>query len=510
MAFYTTLLLGIYICFLIGLVIYGKIKKTNSINYLFMGGKVGFFLSFMGLMASFFSVFTLKGMPEFINKHGVGGWLVISLPVTLQVSLMLPFGLWIRKKVQTIAKANKTEIYNIEHLLHTLNLPKVVQIFFLVFVSLFILPYITIQIKGVATLMNAILPFDPFYLLGISRGDFWGGFLFWSFLISIAIFFYSFTGGIKSIYITDALQGFILFVTVWLMAILAIKNSGGIAPLFQEISTKNPEFLNLPGANHFLTLSFIFSYLISLLVAQISQPHLFMRILIIKDQRTFIKTFMSLAIISPLIFLPNIIVGLYGRTFYTGNFWVDLLQTTIPPLLGAIYLIGLLAASMSTVDSQIFAIGTEWAGLFKKKLAGQKQIFFTKFFSFLLIATALVIAQFPLQSLVVFAAKSFMGTGLLSPILLGALLFYDQRKIILRITTIVASFSFYFLLSILKIVPEEIANIHCTLYFHAVYILLFSFLLWGKKIVTKFKYHNIVDSLFFLSFFGSVKLYLLY
>ena len=440
-----------------------------------MGGNVGFFFGFMGLMASFFSVFTLKGMPEFINAHGLSGWLVISLPITLQVSLMLPFGLWIRKRVKKIATENKTEIYNLEHLLHTLKLPKLVQVFFLIFVSLFILPYITIQIKGVASLISIILPFDN--LLGVPINSF----LFWSLLMSMAIFLYSLTGGIKSIYITDTVQGIILFIAVWVMAIIAIKNMGGIGNLFQIASDKSNTYINLPGAKSFLTLSFIFSYLISLLVAQISQPHLFVRLLIIKDQKTFVKTFVSLAIIAPIIFLPNIAVGLYGISFNSDNFLVTMLQTTMPPLLASVYIIGLLSASMSTVDSQIFAVGTEWAGLFKKKVAGDKQIFFTKLFALLMIGTACLIAQFSFKSLIVFAAKSFMGTGLLSPILLSALVFYKHKKIILIITSVVMVFSFYFLLALLKIVPEEIMNIHCSLYFHSVYALIFLFFVYFYK-----------------------------
>lgn len=460
---YVTILLVFYFIFLASLAIGNKFKKIDSSHYLFMKGNVGFFLGSMGLMASFFSAFSLKGMPEFFYHHGLGTWLVLCMPVIIQVSLILPLGLWIRKRVKTIGQKNKTQIYNARHLFETLNLPQVIQIFFLIFISLFLLPYITIQIKGVSSVLSTVFSID---LFGFSNS-----FLFWSISMGAAIFLYSSTGGIKSIYITDSVQGIISLIAIWGMAGVALKESGGLEHLF-AVNASNEKLFSLPGPKNLLTIQFILSYVISLSLMQVSQPHLFIRLLINKNQKTFVKICLTLAIVSPLVFLPSVIIGFYGISLDKSDFLVDMLINTVPPLIAAIYVLGLLSASMSTADSQIFAIGTEWSDFFKKKYPRQ-QVVLTKAFAFLMTASACFIAQYPLTSLVVFARNSFTGTALISPIILASLLFYQNKKAIFYTSGMVLFFASYFLLSLFKIVPTHWGGIDSTLIFYSCYVVFF-------------------------------------
>lgn len=470
MQFYTSILLVVYLLFLIGLIFYGKIQKKTDKDYLFLSGKVGFFFGSMGLMASLFSTFSLKGMPEFFHGHGVSGWLFLCLPITLQFSFILPVGLWFRNQVKKIETENGVSIFNMEQLFRAINLPKFLQFFFLIFVSLFLLPYITIQIKGAALLLDKVFPFEN----SSNR------FLLWSVLISGLIILYSISGGLKSIYISDSVQGIILFVSIWSIAIIAIYKIGGIENLFQNI--EDQKMLSLPGAKGIVTFQFLMVYVISILVAQIAQPQLFLRVLISKDKRTFVNISIAMLIIAPLVFIPAMIIGFYGLSVSSDtNFLFNLLQNNVPALLAGVYIVGLLAASMSTADSQIFAVGTEWAGIFKEKFKGKGQIILAKVFALVMISIACYLAQLGFKSIVLFAKNTFIGTGILSPIIFACLFFYKDKKKIYFITGLVAFFSIYFLLSIFKFAPSNFFGINSILWFYGVYVLTFIFLIFGKK-----------------------------
>ncbi len=102
--------------FLLGLSVYNNLSKSNESSYLFMGGNVGFVFGLVGLVASFFSAATLKGIPEAFAGHGIAVWLTICMPVILQASLLLPFGLWIRRRVSEIKDHSGGLIFNVQQL----------------------------------------------------------------------------------------------------------------------------------------------------------------------------------------------------------------------------------------------------------------------------------------------------------------------------------------------------------------------------------------------------------
>lgn len=90
------LVLTIYLLFLAGVAWITAKKSSNNREYLF-GTGFGSVLSLFGISASLFSSFTLQGMPEFFKNHGIGAWVFLGITDVCLATLLLYFGLKMRK-----------------------------------------------------------------------------------------------------------------------------------------------------------------------------------------------------------------------------------------------------------------------------------------------------------------------------------------------------------------------------------------------------------------------------
>ena len=83
----------------------------------------------------------------------------------------------------------------------------------------------------------------------------------------------------------------------------------------------------------------------------ISQPQLFARFTVMRDERSMIEMLLGMSVFVFLIITPTIAIGMYGAINYpdlsAGEFWVNTLVNDQPEIIGALAVVGLLAAAMS-------------------------------------------------------------------------------------------------------------------------------------------------------------------
>ncbi len=237
-----------------------------------------------------------------------------------------------------------------------------------------------------------------FFLFYTSSGLVAGGKLFesvfgidyhWALVIgALSVISYTLFGGFLAVCWTDLAQGLLMSAALLIVPVMALQVSGGIGVVFHKISEINPELLNIFTTADGQALSII--TLLSLLgwgLGYFGQPHIMARFKAVQsiDQLPFARriavTWTGVGIFGALL------VGLSG-IIYTRQLGVSLddpeaifmlmVNTLFHPVIAGILLAAILAAIMSTADSQLLVCSTAFAEDFYRDMfrpdAPQKEI----------------------------------------------------------------------------------------------------------------------------------------
>lgn len=435
----------IYVTALILLSLRSRRKTKSSSDFILAGSNIGHLLGFMSFAATLFSTFTLMGMPDFFRTHGVGAWLFLAFSDAAMVFLIVWFGFTLRKR------AALKGFQGMAGLMGNMYGTKMAAFVYFFGVFVFLVPYVAIQIRGVAIFLSAILP---------GALPAWG----WALLIVTLMLVYSELGGLKAIMHADVMQGILLMAVVWIIAVHCIRYFGGVGKMFDTIKNTDEALLSLPGPRGLFNFQFLLASFLSILFIPVTQPQLSTRLVILKDTRTLHRMAVSVGIFAMLVILPTLPIGFYGAARYSNLPAADFISRVLifdqPGLIAAATLIGLTAAALSTSDSQIFALGSELRSMLKGRervqmlQARAAMIFFA--------LAALVFSILSSDQLVLLARVSFAGTAIMAPMVLSAVFLKikpGQELIYLTFAGLAA-----FILSLLNVIPDQMAGIRMDLF----------------------------------------------
>lgn len=378
--------------------------------------QVGVILGFLTFSATLFSTFTLMGMPDFFRTHGVGAWIFLGVTDTALAFVALWFGLALRKKY------SKENFTNVSSIIKEHYHKKWAAHIYRLGIFIFLIPYVAIQIKGIAEFVD----FSRILAIPV-----WA----WASIFLIIILSYSYVGGLKAIIVSDAIQGVTLLIVTMIIAYTCVHQIGGFEAFFTTIAERKPELLSTPGPKGLLTGQFLLSSFIVIVLMPISQPQLLTRIVIMNSLKDTKRMAVAVSVFAFLIIFPTIFIGLYGALRYadapTDAFLFGTLVTEQHTIIGALAIVGLIAAAMSTVDSQLFAIQAEVAKYEKKK--SHNKLFIIGFG-----LISLLLAIFSTKELVLLARVSFAGTALLAPMVFVAIFSKNKHSNLLPIATLLS------------------------------------------------------------------------
>jgi SSS family solute:Na+ symporter len=255
---------------------------------------------------------------------------------------------------------------------------------------------------------------------------------------------------------SDVMQGLMLLGVVWVVAIVCVGNVGGLESLFREVASVDDRLLSVPGPRGLFTVQFLAASFFAVLLLPVTQPQLTTRLMVIKDQRKMNRMAVAIGCFVILILVPVALIGMYGAARYPGagtrDFLAGVLLTEQSGFIAAAAVVGLLAAAMSTADSQIFALGTELRSL----LSGEEKLVLrrTKWALVAFGAAAMVFSVLTSDQLVLLARVSFSGTALMAPMILAGLV--SNRRPGFEVIMATGTALIIFILSLLGIVPEAI------------------------------------------------------
>ena len=392
---------SIYISILLFLSWRSRRMIRSNKDFLLAGSNIGLVLGFMTFAATLFSTFTLMGMPDFSRTHGIGAWIFLAFSDAGMVFLIVWFGFGLRKAVSAKGFSGMSA------LLQDCYRNRWAGFIYFTAVFIFLIPYVAIQIRGVAIFLIQAFP---------ASMPVWG----WSMIIVLVMLVYSELGGLKAIIYADFMQGTLLMIVVWVIAITCLDAVGGWRELFSSVEVVNPELLSTPGPKGLLNSQFLVASFLAILMIPVTQPQLSTRLVIMKDTRSMYRMAVAVGTFAMLVIFPTIIIGLYGAIRYPDASVADFLGQVLLHDQGGVIasaaIIGLFAAAMSTSDSQLFALGNELRGLISSRETDSLLPIRIAIISFAL--AALIFSLLSSDQLVLLARVSFAGTAMMGPLVI--------------------------------------------------------------------------------------------
>ncbi len=327
-------ILGIVVWFGMGCFIsYLASKRTGRgiREYFIANGKLGGFIAAMTYSATTYSSFMMVGLVGMVYVVGVGAF---GFEVTYLVSTVL-FLLYFAPKYWELGRRynciTPSELLGKRYKSPLLG--KVVTIFSLIM----LIPYISVQFMGIGYLLKG--------LAGIPYV--WG-----TFVVLVVVLTYTIWAGMRSVAWTDALQSLImLFSSVLLVLFIVYENLGGFKHFFSVLESRHSDLLS---ATKMPYLKFI-GLSIPWMFFAITNPQVSQRMFITKDRKSLKNMIVVFSVFGFLYTLIVTNLGLAAKCLFPSISKSDtvtsILLSHVPIVLSVFVLIGVLAASVSTVNS---------------------------------------------------------------------------------------------------------------------------------------------------------------
>lgn len=331
--FYTVLVLYLGIMAFIG---WYAGRKTNSIGDFFvLSGKAGVLVSGIAYFSTQFSMGTFLGTPGTIYGVGYAG-MAISVPGAV-FCMILP-ALLIGRKLITLG--HKYGFLTIADYLtdryHSKKMSGVLGVMML----FFLVPMMGAQIIGAGVIVHVFTGL-PEWVGVVGMG--------------IIVILYCMSGGMKGAMMTDVIQGSLMIATAVVTFIVSVVMGGGFSNINHTLQSMNEAYLTFPGANGYMPWTYYVSNIVLWSFFTMGQPHLFTKFFAMKDHKTMFKAILLGT--AGMFFSATLIewAGVNGIASIQNIEKADqiipmILQRGMNPFLASIFIAGIVAAGMSTID----------------------------------------------------------------------------------------------------------------------------------------------------------------
>ncbi|GIW52508.1 MAG: sodium:proline symporter [Gemmatimonadales bacterium] len=216
------------------------------------------------------------------------------------------------------------------------------------------------QLMGLVIIVSMVAAYTAaqFTAMGKAFGSFAGTSYGAGVLIGAAIIlFYTTVGGFQAVAYSDVLQGVLMFLALLVLPIVGFSAAGGWSATFETLQRVDPALLR-PMGTAGLSLSGVLGALgfVAVGFAFLGAPQLLVRWISARDRGEIVQGSL-IAVICIIVFdLGAVFAGIAGRALFPGLPDQETILPTMaaelfPSVFTGIFLVVVLAASMSTVDS---------------------------------------------------------------------------------------------------------------------------------------------------------------
>lgn len=373
----------IYLCFMIGVGIYFFVKSRGGgeKSYFLGNRQMGPWVSALSAGASDMSAWVLMGLPASIYAAGLGqAWIAIGLGIGYTISWLVQ-----APRLRRFSIVANDSITIPQYLTNRFrSKSKVLQILCAVIFLVAYTIYAASSIKACGTLFNTVMGINATTAM---------------YLAAAVIIGYTFLGGFSAVCWTDFFQGLLM-----LGALL-------IAPLFAltliSVGQGAEAVAALPDGywNLFANWKDVVSGL-GWGLGYFGMPHIIIRFMSVESQKSLKKSAKIGITWTALILVFSVAAGcighlLLGEIADSSTVFIQMVRKMFPAIVSGILLSAILAAAMSTADSQLLAASSAFASdvykpILRKNKAGDREMQWAGRFVVLAIAViAVLIASNP-------------------------------------------------------------------------------------------------------------------
>ena len=374
----------LYLLAMIGIGIYFFIKTKNGgeKDYFLGGRKMGAWVSALSAGASDMSAWVLMGLPASIYALGLGQvWIAIGLAIGYALSWIFEaprlraFSIQADDAItipQYLTKRFKSKSYALQ---------VICAVIFLVAYTI----YAASSIKAAGTLFSTVIGLDPQVAM---------------YLAAAIIIAYTFLGGFSAVSWTDFFQGMLMLGALLLAPIFAAAH---LTEPTSEVLEETPQFFTLFTSWQDVASGLAWG------LGYFGMPHIIIRFMSVRSQHELKKSAKIGITWTVLILVFATLVGILGRMMlgfdqkiYDDSLvFITMVRRIFPSVISGILLSAILAASMSTADSQLLSAASAFSSdvykpLIRKNQATDKEMLWTGRYVVLAISIiALIIASNP-------------------------------------------------------------------------------------------------------------------
>ncbi|MBR3866091.1 MAG: sodium/proline symporter PutP [Clostridia bacterium] len=372
-----------YFVFMLGIGVFFFLRSKNGgeKGYFLGGRQMGPWVSALSAGASDMSAWVLMGLPASIYAMGLGqAWIAIGLGIGYTISwlVMAP-----RLRKYSIAANDSITIpqYLTNRFLTSNRALQIISaVIFLVAYTI----YAASSIKACGTLFNTVMGIDATVAM---------------YLAAAIIISYTFLGGFSAVCWTDFFQGLLMLGALLIAPIFAlfVINGGGSAGSVNELPSG---YWNL-----FSNWKDVISGL-GWGLGYFGMPHIIIRFMSLRSDKDLKKSAKIGITWTVLILIFSVAAGVIGHVLLgdiadSSTVFIQMVRKLFPSIISGLLLSAILAAAMSTADSQLLASASAFASdvykpVIRKDKAGAKEMLWAGRFVVLAISiVAVLIASNP-------------------------------------------------------------------------------------------------------------------
>ncbi|MCH7229453.1 sodium/proline symporter PutP [Glycomyces sp. L485] len=350
----TTFIFYLLVMVAIGVWVY---SRTKTLSDFALGGRtLNAPTAALSAQASDMSGWLLLGLPGAVYAFGIGeAWIAVGLAIGTYLNW-----LFVAPRLRTYTERAHNSIslsaYFESRFEDKTNLLRIVSA---LIIGVFFTLYVASGLVAGGLLFETIFGVEPTVAITVAV---------------VVIVVYTFLGGFLAVSFTDFIQGVLMFLALVIVPILAIGAVGGFDAVFGDVRNTSPNLLNWIDESGFTpgegwagsnTLSFVaIAGLLAWGLGYFGQPHILARFMGIRSAKD-VPVARRIGVTWVLVTLAAaVLIGLVGISYIDAplenqeTVFLVLVQDLFNPWIAGILLAAVLAAVMSTADSQLLVAST--------------------------------------------------------------------------------------------------------------------------------------------------------
>jgi sodium/proline symporter len=395
----------VYLILMLGLGIVAYRRTKNLSDYILGGRSIGPTTAALSAGASDMSGWLLLGLPGYALVAGFeASWIAIGLLTGTWLNW-----LFVARRLRVYSHAAKDSVTMPAYFAHRFNdKTHALRVISAVIILVFFLFYTSSGLVASGKLFETVFGLD--YQLAVVLG-------------TLAVVSYTLFGGFLAVAWTDVVQGLLMSAALVLVPVFALNAIGGIDAAHAAIAVKNPELLTFFNDAQGQPLGWIAIFsLLGWGLGYFGQPHILARFKAISDEKDVPKARLIAVSWTAVTLFSALSVGWVGLGYLETDLadaetiFMVLVDSLFHPVVAGILLAAVLAAIMSTADSQLLVSSSALAedfykAILKKDADGAELVWIGRGAVVLIAILALLLALNPDATVLSLVSYAWAGFG---------------------------------------------------------------------------------------------------